>query len=109
MNSEIKLHSFSFNSSSFSFLAVLEIEPDSPIEEVTTALSGKSAKFMLTHDVDIKLPEVMFDGATFRIQPRSFEGHGMIAKLELIPKTEIEARNTATARILLKPISKEFL
>ncbi|XP_053672140.1 uncharacterized protein LOC128722494 [Anopheles nili] len=84
-------------------------EPSSPIEEVTTALRDKSLKFMLTHDVSIKMPEVMFDGAIFRIQPRSIEGNGMIAKLELVPRTELaEARGTGTPRILFKKIKKFF-
>ena len=76
----------------------------SPIEEVTNALYGKSIKFAMTHDVELKLPEMMFDGATFRISPRSIEGNGAIVKLELIPKTEIEARETG--RIFKKKICK---
>lgn len=40
----------------------------------------------MTHDVEVQLPEIMFNGATFRISPRSIEGNGVIAKLELIPK-----------------------
>lgn len=58
----------------------------------------------MTHDVEIKLPEVMFDGATFRISPRSFEGNGIIAKLELIPKQEVEAR--LAGKIIMKKIRK---
>lgn len=58
--------------------------------------------------MDVKLPEIMFDGATFRISPRSIEGNGIIAKLEYIPKTEIEGRSTASdmARLFKKKISK---
>uniref|UniRef100_A0A182PN17 Uncharacterized protein n=1 Tax=Anopheles epiroticus TaxID=199890 RepID=A0A182PN17_9DIPT len=84
-------------------------EPSSPIEEVTTALRAKSLKFMLTHDVSIQMPEVMFDGAIFRIQPRAIEGNGMIAKLEFVPRTELaEARGHGTPRILFKKIKKFF-
>ena len=78
---------------------------DSPIEEVTNSLYGKGMKFMVTHDYDLKMPEMMFDGATFRISPRSFEGNGLIAKLELVPRTEIESRAAGTPRILFKKIS----
>lgn len=56
--------------------------------------------------MDVKLPEIMFDGATFRITPRSIEGNGIVAKLEYIPKTEVESRNSDTARFLKKKISK---
>lgn len=65
---------------------------ETPIEEVTNALYGKSIKFAMTHDIELKLPEMMFDGATFRISPKSIEGNGVIAKLELIPKQQSEAR-----------------
>uniref|UniRef100_A0A1A9W5P4 Uncharacterized protein n=1 Tax=Glossina brevipalpis TaxID=37001 RepID=A0A1A9W5P4_9MUSC len=77
---------------------------ETPIEEVTNALYEKSIKFAITHDVELKLPEIFFDGATFRISPRSLEGNGMIAKLELIPKQQIEAR--LAGKILMKKIQK---
>ncbi|XP_054090190.1 uncharacterized protein LOC105212406 isoform X2 [Zeugodacus cucurbitae] len=78
--------------------------PETPIEEVTNALYGKSVKFAITHDLEIKLPEMMFDGATFRISPRSFEGNGIIAKLEMIPKQEVEAR--LAGKVIMKKIQK---
>jgi len=59
---------------------------------VSNALYGKTIKFAMTHDVEVKLPEIMFNGATFRISPRSIEGNGVIAKLELIPKQMAQAR-----------------
>lgn len=62
---------------------------------------------MVTHNMDVKLPEIMFDGATFRISPRSIEGNGIIAKLEYIPKTEVESRGASDyARFLKKKISE---
>ncbi|XP_052567593.1 uncharacterized protein LOC120428959 isoform X1 [Culex pipiens pallens] len=85
-----------------------DFEPTSPIEEVTTALHDKTVKFMLTHDVNIRMPEVMFDGAIFRIEPRSIEGNGMLAKLEFVPRTAVQARADATPRILFKKIKKFF-
>ncbi|XP_067619142.1 uncharacterized protein Osi17 isoform X2 [Eurosta solidaginis] len=77
---------------------------ETPIEEVTNALYDKSVKFAMTHDLEVKLPDVMFDGATFRISPRSFEGNGIIAKLELIPKQEVEAR--LAGKVIIKKIQK---
>ncbi|XP_065362064.1 uncharacterized protein Osi17 isoform X1 [Calliphora vicina] len=77
---------------------------ETPIEEVTNALYGKSIKFAMTHDIELKLPEMMFDGATFRISPQSMEGNGVIAKLELIPKQQSEAR--LAGKILMKKIQK---
>uniref|UniRef100_A0A1B0FL86 Osiris 17 n=1 Tax=Glossina morsitans morsitans TaxID=37546 RepID=A0A1B0FL86_GLOMM len=77
---------------------------ETPIEEVTNALYEKSVKFAITHDVELKLPDILFDGATFRISPRSLEGNGMVAKLELIPRQQIEAR--LAGKILFKKIQK---
>ncbi|XP_058978766.1 uncharacterized protein LOC101891327 isoform X2 [Musca domestica] len=78
--------------------------PETPIEEVTNALYGKSIKFAMTHNIELKLPEMMFDGATFRISPKSIEGNGVIAKLELIPKQKSEAR--LAGKILMKKLQK---
>lgn len=52
------------------------------------------------------MPDIVFDSATFRISPRSVEGNGIIAKIEFIPKTEIEDRSENTPRIFFKKISK---
>uniref|UniRef100_A0A1I8Q3J2 Uncharacterized protein n=1 Tax=Stomoxys calcitrans TaxID=35570 RepID=A0A1I8Q3J2_STOCA len=77
---------------------------ETPIEEVTNALYGKSVKFAMTHNIELKLPEMMFDGATFRISPKSIEGNGVIAKLELIPKPTNGAR--LAGLILMKKLQK---
>lgn len=71
---------------------------------MTDALYGKARSFMMTHNLELKLPEMLFDGATFRITPRSFEGDGALVKLEMIPKGLEE--NQPTGRFLLKKISK---
>ncbi|XP_055523413.1 uncharacterized protein LOC129717496 isoform X1 [Wyeomyia smithii] len=83
-------------------------EPTSPIEEVTSALRGKTLKFMLTHDLNVRMPEIMFDGAIFRIEPRAIEGNGMLAKLEFVPRTAIQSRGITEPRILFKKIKKIF-
>lgn len=77
----------------------------SPIEEVTDALSGKGVNFLMTHDIELKMPDMMFDGATFRISPRSIEGNGALVKLELIPKAIAQVKEN-TGRILFKPFKK---
>ncbi|XP_039492103.1 uncharacterized protein LOC120452095 isoform X1 [Drosophila santomea] len=58
----------------------------------------------MTHDLEVDLPEVMFNGATFRISPRAIEGNGIIAKLELIPKQVVKAR--LAGAIIQKKIQK---
>lgn len=59
---------------------------------------------MMSHNVEMKMPEMMFEGATFRVTPRGFEGDGALVKLEMIPKEVDE--NQPTGRILFKKISK---
>lgn len=59
--------------------------------------------------MEVRLPEIMFDGASFRISPRAIEGNGIIAKLEYIPKSEIEGRSSDgsdIARLFKKKISE---
>lgn len=71
---------------------------------MSNALYGKTIKFAMTHDVELDLPEIVFNGATFRISPRSIEGNGIIAKLELIPKPLVQAR--LAGAMIKKKISK---
>ncbi|GAB0087567.1 uncharacterized protein DMENIID0001_018920 [Sergentomyia squamirostris] len=79
---------------------------ESPIEEVTNALYGKGVKFVMTHDLQLKLPSMFFDGATLKISPRSFEGNGALVKMELVPRTELEPKETG--RIFFKKIKKHL-
>ncbi|XP_059610875.1 uncharacterized protein LOC132257853 [Phlebotomus argentipes] len=79
---------------------------ESPIEEVTNALYGKGVKFVMTHDLQLKMPEMFFDGATLKISPRSFEGNGALVKVELVPRTDLEPKDTG--RIFFKHIKKHL-
>lgn len=81
---------------------------ESPIEEVTDALYGKWRNFMMTHNLELKMPEMLFDGATFRITPRAFEGDGALVKFEMIPKALQETESGPQGRLfgLKKHISK---
>lgn len=79
-----------------------------PIEEVTDALYGKGVNFMMTHDVELKMPVMMFDGATFKVSPRSIEGNGVIVKLEFISPQEIEARAVNLNALRIKPQGRIF-
>lgn len=75
---------------------------ESPMEEVTNAMYDKTLKFAMTHDIQLKMPQMMFDGSILRISPRSFEGNGALVKIELVPDTRsLEART-----FILKKISK---
>lgn len=80
-----------------------------PIEEVTNALYGKGMKFMMTHNLELQMPETFFDGATFKISPRAFEGNGALVHLELVPKEIVEDESRGPAgfpKIFKKKIRK---
>lgn len=62
----------------------------------------------MTHDVELKMPDMMFDGATFKISPRAIEGNGIIAKLEFITPQEIEARAVNLNALRIKPQGRIF-
>lgn len=84
-------------------------EAESPLEEVTNAMYDKTRKFAMTHDIQLKLPQMMFDGAILRISPRSFEGNGALVKIELEPDTRALQERHGTPRIMiLKKIKKIF-
>uniref|UniRef100_A0A336M2G0 CSON009288 protein n=1 Tax=Culicoides sonorensis TaxID=179676 RepID=A0A336M2G0_CULSO len=82
--------------------------PDTPIEEVSSAFYDKSLNFIVNHDMEMTLPDILFDGATFRVSPRAFEGNGIIAKLELLPNREIQSRLQSSPRIFFKKIKKNI-
>lgn len=67
----------------------------------------KTRKFAMTHDIQFKLPQTMFDGAILRISPRSFEGNGALVKIELEPDTRsLQERHGSGRTFVLKKISK---
>jgi hypothetical protein len=62
-------------------------EPRSAIEEMSRSLRGKGVKFLMTHDLELQLPEAVFHGTTLRLSPRSLEGDGALVKVELLQKS----------------------
>lgn len=72
--------------------------------DVSDALRKKMVKFMMTHNVEVQLPEMFFAGGVFRISPRSFDGDGTLVKLDLLPG-EVKNPN-GEGRIFIKKLSK---
>lgn len=66
---------------------------------------GKGVKFAMTHDIQLKMPKMLFDGSILRISPRSFEGNGALIKIELEPDTSELQNSHGTGRLLLKKLS----
>ncbi|XP_026470984.1 uncharacterized protein LOC113375256 [Ctenocephalides felis] len=84
-------------------------DPESPLEEVSGALYGKGVQFMMTHDMELQLPEMLFDSATLKVSPRGFEGSGAIVKLELMPMERSLANTNGEGRIFIFKKIKQFL
>lgn len=79
-----------------------EARADTPLGEVTDALSDKAVKFLMTHDAEFKVPFVLND-ASLKISPRSFEGDGVLVKLDVMHPQEAESRmDSVKPRILTK-------
>ncbi|EFA10563.1 uncharacterized protein Osi17 [Tribolium castaneum] len=76
-----------------------EEEPESSLEAMSRDLHGKSVKFLMTHDMEVQLPETMFQGSVLKISPRAFEGNGALVKLEIQPK---EVQGIAEGRLFKK-------
>jgi hypothetical protein len=71
----------------------------SSFSNVTNALYDKGVKFIMTHDLVLQLPEMLFDGAVVRISPKSLEEDGgAMFKVELNKKMN----DSGEGRILFK-------
>ncbi|KAF5290252.1 hypothetical protein FQA39_LY14806 [Lamprigera yunnana] len=73
---------------------------DNEVEE----LGNKVMDFLLTHNMQIQMPQTLFDGAALKISPKTFEGSGLITKLEFVPK--VLKKGLGSPRILFKKIKK---
>lgn len=75
----------------------------SPLEEVTDALSGRGIDFLMQHNVEMHMPDMLFDGATIKISPRAFEGNGALLHFEIVPAAK---KLQDASRLLFKPFKK---
>jgi hypothetical protein len=58
---------------------------------LTNALYDKGAKFIMTHDLVLQLPDMMFDGAQVKISPKGLEEDGgAMFKVEVSQKNDSE-------------------
>jgi Alkyl sulfatase and related hydrolases len=71
----------------------------SSFPSLTNALYDKGVNFIMTHDLVLQLPDMLFDGAVVRISPRSLEEDGgAMLKVEL----NQERNSSGEGRILFK-------
>lgn len=77
-------------------------EPDSPLEEITNALRGKTIRFLSTRNYEIQLPQFFFDGATVKISPREVDENGALLRVDFgAPMVQQQGR-------IFKKISKKI-
>lgn len=76
----------------------------SPLEEMSRSLQDNTLKFLMTHNLELQLPETVFQGAVLKLSPRSVEGNGALVKMEFLPPPDYE-ENVEQGRTI-KKISK---
>lgn len=74
-----------------------------PLEEISRSLTDNTRKFLMTHDLEIQLPETLFLGSSIKVSPRNFDSSGAEIKFEVIPRS---LHNSVGEGRLFKKISK---
>ncbi|XP_069679295.1 uncharacterized protein [Periplaneta americana] len=73
---------------------------------LTNVLYDKGVKFVMTHDLELQLPEMLFDGAVVRISPKALEEDGgALLKLEVNRKKD----DSGEGRIFFKKHKKKLM
>lgn len=78
---------------------------DGPLGDIARMLRRKMVKFMMSHDVQLQLPQTFFDGAVFKISPRSLDEDGALISLDVLPNNQVWNPN-GEGRIFFKKLSK---
>ncbi|XP_034837329.1 uncharacterized protein Osi17 isoform X1 [Maniola hyperantus] len=84
-------------------------EPETPFEEVTDALYSKGMKFLMTHDMSLTLPEMLFDGATLKVSPRALTKNGALVHIDLEPKKNAVGEGRIFFHKIKKYIKKKLV
>lgn len=62
------------------------MDDESPLEEISRSLKDDTRKFLMTHDLEVQLPQTFFLGSALKISPRSIDSTGLEVKFEVKPK-----------------------
>nr|XP_026492485.1 uncharacterized protein LOC113398112 [Vanessa tameamea] len=84
-------------------------ESDTPLEEVTDALYDKGIKFLMTHDMKLTLPEMMFNGATLKVSPRALTKTGALVHIDLEPNQNDNGQGRLLFHKIKKYIKKKLV
>lgn len=63
-----------------------------PIESISRALQDNAAKFFMTHDLELSLPDGLFPNSVLKVAPRGLENQGALVNIEIVSKDLEEAR-----------------
>ncbi|CAG9760735.1 unnamed protein product [Ceutorhynchus assimilis] len=81
-------------------------EDEFPIESMSRSLHDNTAKFFMTHDLELSLPDGLFPNSYLRISPKGLENHGALVNLEIVSKDLEEARGMEEGNRTFKKIRK---
>ncbi|XP_044754622.1 uncharacterized protein LOC123313705 [Coccinella septempunctata] len=83
-----------------------DFQQRSTIDEMSRTFQEQGVKFLMTHDLEVQMPETFFEGATLKIAPRNLEGDGALVKMEWVPKKIPEG--AVEGRIFFKKLKKKI-
>lgn len=78
---------------------------DGPLGDMAKTLRKKMINFLMSHDVQLQLPQTLFDGAVFKISPRSLDEDGALVNLDILPNNQVWNPN-GEGRIFFKKLSE---
>ncbi|XP_050305023.1 uncharacterized protein LOC126742412 [Anthonomus grandis grandis] len=73
-----------------------------PIESMSRSLQDETRKFLMTHDVELSLPETFLPNSFLRIAPKGFENNGALVNLEVVSQDLEESRGVEQGRLFKK-------
>lgn len=79
------------------------VEPLSPLEEVTTAVHDKAIKFLATRDYEVQLPNFFFEGTSIKLSPKEIDEDGALIRVDF------KNRAVSTEGRFFKKISEPLL
>lgn len=74
------------------------------LEEASRSLHDTTIKFLMTHDLELELPDYFFEGTILKFSPRSLEQNGALVKFEFVPNERRDLDDVGEGRIFFKKI-----
>ncbi|KAF7279545.1 hypothetical protein GWI33_007064 [Rhynchophorus ferrugineus] len=88
-------------------------EDESPIESMSRSLQDNAARFLMTHDVELSLPDTLFPNSVLKISPRGFQNQGTLLNVQIVPEdipTDVDnVGESRTIKKIQKFISEKLI